>query len=164
MRNEPHKFFCSDHHCTDNCDILNRAVAGTGFCFTDLVNDIHTLHYVPKDRVFGIEEVVVDKVDEELAAPGVGARVCHGNCTPVIPVVFRELIFYLVTWVTHTGSSWITALNHKAVYDPVEDYPIVKTFFYERFEISCGYGHSRIESNGDITHVRLEPDQFLFLC
>ncbi len=82
------KKFILDHHCTDNSDILNRAVAGTGFCFADFVNNIHTLYHFPKDRVFGIEEVVVDKVDEELAAAVFGPAFAM----EIVPRSFR-LVF-----------------------------------------------------------------------
>jgi len=164
MRTKPHIIFCSDHYCTDNGDILNRAVAGTGFCFTDLVNDIHAFHHVPKDRVFGIEEVVVDKVDEELGAPGVWSGIRHRDCTPVVPVGVRELILDHVTGSAPARAGRVATLQHKPVDDPVEDHAVIEAFFHERFKVARSDGHSRIERQGDVTHVRFEPDQFLFLC
>jgi len=153
----------SDHYGTDDRNILNRAVAGTGFCFTDLVNYIHTFHHVPKDRVFGIEEVVVYKVNEELGSPGVRSGICHRDCTPVVPVGVRELVLDRVAGSTHAGARRIAALQHETIDDTVEDHAVIESFFHERFEITCSYRHGGIESNGNITHVGLEPDQFLFL-
>jgi hypothetical protein len=151
----------SDHHGTDNGDILDRAVTGSGFCFADFVNDIHTLDYFPEYGVFGIEVVVVNKVDKELAPPGIGAGVCHGDRTPCIPVAVRKLILDYVPGPAHSGAGRVAALDHKTIDDPVEDYTVVKAFLHERFKVSCGDGHGRIERNSDIPHVRLELYQFL---
>jgi hypothetical protein len=145
----------------DNGDVLDRAIPGSGFCFADFVNDIHTLDHFPKDRVFGIEMVVVDEVDEELTPSGIRAGVCHRDCTPGIPVVVRKLILDDVPGAAHAGAGRVAALDHKAINDPVEDYTIVKTFLHERFKVACGDGHGRIERNSDIAHVRLELYQFL---
>ena len=155
------KNYLLDHHCTDNGDVLDRAVPGSGFCFADFVNDIHALDHFPKDRVFGIEMVVVNKVDEELAPPGIGAGVCHGDCPPIIPVIFRELIIYLVARPTHAGAGRITSLDHESINDPVEDHTVVIAFLHERFKVPCGDRHSRVERNSDITHIRFELYQFL---
>jgi len=57
---------CSDHHGMDDRYILSRAIATKGLGLADLIDNIHTLNHFPKDRVFVVEEVVVDKVDEEL--------------------------------------------------------------------------------------------------
>ncbi len=86
----------SDHHGTDNGDVLDRAVTGSGFCFADFVNDIHTVDYFPEYWVFGIEVVVVNKVDKKLAPPGIGAGVCHGDSTRVFRLLFvnSSLITY----------------------------------------------------------------------
>ena len=49
----------------------------------------------------------------------------------------------------------VSPLQHETIDDTVEDHAIIVAFFYERFEIACGYRHRRIESNGNTTHVRL---------
>jgi hypothetical protein len=154
----------SDHHGTDDRDILDGAVVCTGLHFCNFINYIHAFDNLAKHRVFGVEEVVVDKVDEELAASGVGARVCHGYCTTVVTVVFRELILDRVAGSTHAGARRIASLQHKPVDDPVEDHAIIVVFFYERFEIACSYRHRGIESNGNITHVRLESNGISYWC
>ncbi len=97
----------------DNGDILDGAIVCAGLYTGNFINNVHPLNNLPEDRVFCVEEVIVDKVDEELAPPGVGAGVCHGDRTPVIPVVFRELILDRVTGSAHAGAGRVTALDHK---------------------------------------------------
>src|SRR5512137_1863026 len=153
----------SDHHGTDDRDILEGAVVCIGFHFCNFIHYIHAFNNLAKYRVFGIKEVVVDEVDEELAASGVGARVCHGDCTTVVPVAFGELILDHVARSATARAGGVSSLQHEPIDDTVEYHAIIVAFFYERFEIACGNRHGGIESNGNITHVRLEPDQFLFL-
>jgi hypothetical protein len=153
-----------NHHGTGDRDILDRAIAWTGLYLADLIDNIHTFHHIPKDRVLCVKEVVVYKVDEELGSPGIRTGIRHRDGTAVVPVFWSELILDLISGIAHAGARRIATLKHKPVDDPVEDHAVIEAFFHERFEIACGYGHSGIESNGNVSHVRLEPDQFLFLC
>ena len=161
--NHQHKKDRSDHHGSDDRDVLEGAVVRISLHFCNFINYIHIFHNLAKYRVFGVEEVVVDEVDEELAASGVGASVCHGNCTPVISVVFCKLILDGIAGSATARTGGISPLQHETINNAVEDHAIIVAFFYERFEIACGYWHGWIESNGDVTHVSLEPYQFLFL-
>jgi len=155
------KNFFSDHNCADNSHVLDRAIPRPGFCFTDFVNDIHAVDNLSKDRVFGIEVVVVNKVDKELAPPGIGAGICHGDRAPVIPVAFCELIFYYVTRPAPPGAGGVASLDHKSIDDPVEDHAIIIPFLNKRFKVARGDGHISSEGNGDIAHVRFKLYQFL---
>ncbi len=128
MKNEKKN---SDHYSPDYGDILDRTVVCIGLHVGNLVYYIHTFNNLAKNRVFAVQEVVVDKVDEKLAAPGIRAGICHGDCTPVIPVVLRELILDLVPRIAHAGAGRIPTLDHKSVDDPVEDYAVVIPFLHK---------------------------------
>jgi len=62
----PKKKIFSDHHCTDDRHVLDRAIARTSLYFADLIYNVHTFNHFPKDRVFCVKEIVVYKVDEKL--------------------------------------------------------------------------------------------------
>ncbi len=104
MKNEKKN---SDHYSPDYGDILDRAVVCIGFHFGNPVYHVHTFNNLPKNRVFAVQEVVIDKVDEKLAAPGIRAGICHGDRPTVIPVALRELILDLVPGPAHAGAGWI---------------------------------------------------------
>ena len=151
----------SDHNGTDDCNVCNRAVICICLHLCNFIDYIHTFNNRTKDRVFCIQEVVVNKVDKELAPPGIGAGICHGDRAPVIPVAFCELIFYYVTRPAPPGAGGVASLDHKSIDDPVEDHAIIIPFLNKRFKVARGDGHISSEGNGDIAHVRFKLYQFL---
>jgi hypothetical protein len=76
----------SDHHSTDDGDVLKWPISRTGLNFSDFIDYIHPFNDFAKDGVFCIQEIITDEIDKELASPGVWAGVCHGDRTPVIPI------------------------------------------------------------------------------
>jgi len=155
------KNFFSGHYSTDNRDVLDRTVVCAGLYTCDFINNVHPFNNFSEDRVLCIKEVISDKVDEELAPSGIGAGICHGDRSTVIPVVVCEFILDHVTGPTPACAGRVPTLDHKTIDDPVEDYTVVITFFHERFKVACCNGHGRVERYGDVAHVRLEFNQFL---
>ncbi len=37
-----------------------------------------------------------------------------------------NFVIEVITWASHTGSGWVTALDHEIRNDPVEDHAVVK--------------------------------------
>ena len=85
----------------DDRHVFGRTIATKGLCLADLIDNIHTFHHFPKDRVLAIKEVVVDKVDEELGSSGVRPGICHRDSTPVVLVVLAELVLDRITGPAH---------------------------------------------------------------
>ncbi len=151
----------SDHYSPNDRDILNRAITCIGFCLRNFINNVHTFCNLPENRVLAVEEVVINKIDEELASPRIGAGICHRDRSPVIPVVVCEFVLDHVTWTAPAGASRVPSLNHKSIDDPMEDHAVIKAFFHECFKVACGNGHIWCECDGDVAHVRFEPYHFL---
>jgi len=148
----------------DDRYVLDWPVVGADLCAADLADDLHALDNLPEDRVFAVKEIVVHQVDEELGTPGVRSGICHGNRPPVILIVVRELIFDRVSRATHTGTGRVSTLDHKPADNTVKDHAIIVAFFHERLKIAGSYRHFRVECDGNVAHIRLEPYQFLDLC
>jgi len=56
----------SRHHGFYNDNFFDRTVTGTCFRFAYLVDNIHPFDHPADNRMFSIEEIIIDKVDEKL--------------------------------------------------------------------------------------------------
>src|SRR5690606_3761680 len=142
---------------------LQGPVVAVRLDLTDLVHHIHSLDHLAEGGMLVVQEIVVHQVDEELAAPGVGPGIGHGNGPPIVSIIISELVFDGVARSTHARSLGISALNHEAVYDSVEDHPIVKALLDQTQEVTCGDGHVAIELNCDVAHAGLQKDLCTFI-
>jgi hypothetical protein len=154
----------SDDHGADYRNVLDWAIIRIGFYLGNFVNNVHAVDNLAKDRMFAVEEVVVDKIDEELTSSGIWPGVCHRDCTPIILVFVRKLVLDDITRPAPAGAGWITPLDHKSIDHPVEYYTVIIAFFNERFKIARGDGHVRSEGNCYRAHIRLKLYQFLCFC
>ena len=150
---------CSDHLSLDDRDILERAVSTGPACggdFTNRIDNIHSLNHLPKDRVFGVQVIVVDEVDEELGPASVGTGIRHRYRPAVVPVPWLELVRNRISWSPATCPGGVSALDHEAVNDAVEYDPIVVSVLHKGLEIPCRDRHGGIKGYHNRAHVRLK--------
>ena len=90
--------------------------------------------------------------DEELAACGVRSHgSCHGDNTSlmlkvILDAVSRELSLNLISGTSHACALRVSALNHEAVDDSVENETVIEALLNKRYEILyCDGCNLRIE-------------------
>lgn len=124
-----------------NDDIVVRTIHAVSSDATDLRNDLLGLLI----RHFTENGVAVVQVrggrhrDEELGAIGAWASIRHGQQEWAVELQLRvELVLELVARATTTGARWVTALNHEAIDDAVEDRAIVERAFGRALSVWLG--------------------------
>ena len=106
-----------------------------------------------------VQPRVVDDVDEELASPGVRARVRHGDRSSRVPVVRGELVLDRVAGAAVSGALGVAALDHEARDDAVEDRAVVEVRLDELAEVRGRNGHPVAEElDRHVAHRRLQED------
>ena len=86
--------------------------------------------------------------NEELGTGGVGVHSpCHRNDSPCMldgvgNAVGEELALDLLLGAAHTCTLGVTALDHKALDNSVEDKPVIEALFYQLLKICDGYRRS----------------------
>jgi hypothetical protein len=113
--------------------------------------------------MLAIQEIIVHQVDEELAAPGVGPGIGHGNGPPIVSIIISELVFDGVARSTHARRLGMSSMNDHAVDDSVDDQTMVKALLDQTQEVTCGDGHVAIELNCDVAHAGLQKDLCTFI-
>ena len=144
----------------EDLDVGQGFVAPVGLHCGDLVDDVHSggdgsEHGVRGGRpgVLLVEVGVVDGVDKELAASGVGAAgVGHGDGAPDVGVALPELVLDGVSGSAHAGSGGVPALDHESVDDPVEDDAVVEALLRQFHEVAGGDGHVIVHLDLDVAH------------
>ena len=111
-----------------------------------------------------VKEVVVHKVDEELAAAGVRAGVCHRDGAAIVFIAGRELVLYRVPRTSCAVPFRISALYHETVDDPVEDDAIVESLADKFLEVTRRDGHVGCKIDSDGTHIRFKPGNLPGRC
>ena len=122
----------------------------------------------PEDRVMavktGLEGTVVHEIDKELGTTAVGLPgICHGHRSGTIRFV-GWFVRYRVARSSHTGTGGVTTLDHKTADNPVEDGIIIEAFLHEGREVPRRYRHFWIESDGNVTHGRLQQHLLTGQC
>src|ERR1700729_3964638 len=104
------------------------AVHAVAVDFADFFNDVVAFDYFAEDGVFAGEPAGVGYGDEELAAVGVGAGVCHGELALLLEAVTGAagLVGELVAGAAHAGAFGIAALDHELGYHAMEDGSVVE--------------------------------------
>jgi len=143
-----------DKACGKNTKVLQGSVVRVGRHLRDLVDDVHALHHSPKNGVERVQVLVVDEIDEELAAARVGAPLIgHRHCAPSVLVGPHEFIRDRRNgWVTVAGARRITPLNHEPVNDAMEDRAIVYLPVHQIQEITGRDRHIPPQLDHDLTH------------
>lgn len=90
----------------------------------DGVDDVHAFDNFTKDAV-SVWQWRVFVHDEELTAVGVWSGVGHGHRAANVGVIVVQFVGELVAWTTGSGAGWITALDHEAVNDAMENQSVV---------------------------------------
>jgi hypothetical protein len=103
--------------------------------------------------------VVVNQVDEELAAAGVRPCVGHAYGAAIVPVLAGELVLDGIAGPAPACACWVSPLNHEAVYDPMKDHAIVESILDELLEVAGGYWHVIVKLQCDVSHAGLEQHQ-----
>ena len=100
--------------------------------------------------------------NEKLAPIGVGAGVGHGeDAGTVVPEVFVELVFELISGAASTSSLGATGLNHEVGDDAVEGQAIVETVIGEFLKILDRLGCLVVvQLESDISSVSLNQGNF----
>src|SRR5207247_4515667 len=111
----------------------------------DGVDDLHTANDSSEDGMLPIQPVVVDDVDEELAASGVRTRVRHGDGPPPISVVRGELVLDRVPRAAKPGPLRVSALDHEARDHAVEDRAIIEALRDQLPEVPRRDRHGLVE-------------------
>jgi hypothetical protein len=133
-------------HLKDICaldhDVLHRLVGSTSLDAAKLVDDIHALHNLAKHSVLAVEVRSRAQGDEELASVRAGTGVGHAERTLAVVLEGRhELVLELGTVdgrATGTSSSRVTALDHEARNDAVENDVVVFTGSCQSGEVLAG--------------------------
>jgi hypothetical protein len=120
-------------HLEDICaldhDVLHRLVGSASLDTSKLVDDIHALHNLAKHGVLAVEVRSRAEGDKELAAVGAGTGVGHAERALAVVLEGRhELVLELGAVdgrATGTSSGGVTALDHEAWDDAVEDDVVV---------------------------------------
>jgi hypothetical protein len=123
-------------------DVLHRLVGSASLDAAELVDDIHALHNLAEHSVLAVEMRSRAEGDEELAAVGAGAGVGHAERAFAVVLEGRhELVLELGTVdgrATGTSASGVTALDHEAGDDAVEDDVVVFAGSGESGEVLAG--------------------------
>ncbi len=137
-----------------------HAVAGDS---ADLLDDVVAFDDFAEDGVFAGEPGGGSYGDEELAAVGVGAGVCHGQLAFFLEAVTRAAGFVgeAVAGASHAGAFRIAPLDHELGDDAVEDSSVVELValltgaapflcaFGEADEVGDGFGGVLLEEFAD---------------
>ena len=117
----------------------------------DFVNDIHAFDHLSEAGMYTIKVLCIHAVvaDEELAAAGVFASMCHGEDTAVVPLARgRGLALDLParTTGTHTWVAWGAAertasLNDEIRNNTMEAESVIKTRFGQFDEVRHSIGN-----------------------
>ena len=134
------------HRLKDICaldhNVLHRLIGSASLDAAELVDDIHALHNLAKHSVLAVEVRSRAESDEELAS--VGARTGVGHAERTLAVVLEgrhELVLELGAVdgrATGTSSSGVTALDHEARNDAVEDDVVVFAGSCQSGEVLAG--------------------------
>ena len=128
--------------CALDHDVLHGLVGSASLDAAELVDNIHTLYDLAEHSVLAIEVRSRTEGDEELASIGAGTGVGHAKRTLAVVLERRyELVLELGTvdgGAACTGSSRVTALNHEAWDDTVEDDVVVFTGGCESGKVLTG--------------------------
>src|ERR1700678_1755859 len=94
----------------------------------DFFYDVVAFDYFAEDGVLAGEPAGVGYCDEELAAVGVGAGVCHGELSFFLEAVFGALglVGELVAGAAHAVAFGVATLDHELRDDAVKDGSVVK--------------------------------------
>src|SRR3989344_4488505 len=134
-------------------DWLKRSIGFTCFRIFDRALHIHATRDAAEDGVLVIKGNVERRVDEELTAVGVGARIGHGNGANIIFIARIYLIVECISWAAGPPArhlcvvfgEWIATLDHESLDDTVEFGAIVETAPGEFDEIRDRIRRLRIE-------------------
>src|SRR5207302_1465386 len=123
----------------------------------DLVDDVHPARHLAEHRVLAVEpRCFFGRDDEELAAVGVRAGVCHRE-RAADDLVLVELVLELVARAAAPRPFRAAALDHEVRDHAVEDQPVVEALLGERAEVLDGLRRVLVEElELDRTVVRLE--------
>ena len=136
----PAPLFFGDGDGVDDDGVVGTVVVAAGGV-GDFVDDVLAGGDVAEDGVVVGGEGVVGVHDEELAAVGVGAGVGHAEGS--FSVGFGGVavfVFELVAGPAHSGAGGVTALDHEAGDDAVEDDAVVEAVAGEDDEAVDGFG------------------------
>jgi len=128
--------------CALDHDILHRLVGFTSLDAAEPVDDIHALHNLTKHSVLAVEVRSRAQGDEKLASVRARTRVGHAERTLFIVLKgSHELVLELAAVDgSAAGSSTgrVTALNHEARDDAVEDDVVVFAGSCQSGEVLAG--------------------------
>ena len=120
---------------------LKRGVSGISGDAGNGVNYRLALDHLAEDGVRAGEMRSWYRRDKELTAVGVGAGVSHSqHAGGVEEQLAGDFILESVARAASAGASWIAALDHEILNDPVENEPVIETLPCQEHEVINRYG------------------------
>ena len=123
--------------------MVERTIRGTSWRALDTFDDVEAEDDAAEDSVFGVEKIIVCRIDEKLGAISIRASIRHRDRPDFIVIIFMDLVIEFVSRISHSPLIFalviftirIAALDHESGDDTMECGAVIKSALSELHKI-----------------------------